>query len=171
MLRCCPKLHYRNRDGFEGGTVTYKLKQSARLADTAPASRQYILTRNRWTPEVLDTMVDWEAHSRALSRNNDKTVHLIKLVHDLLPTNHIGHHYIPERLAKCPSCQCEREDRDHVFQCSHPDRSRWRRKSPQAAIRKVCETLQTAPEFTDIRLDGLTACFNNSLPPTNKYFQ
>ena len=45
-----------------------------------------------------------------------------------------------------------------------PRPSEWRRKSLQA-IRKDCETLQTAPELTDILLDGLTECFNNSLPP------
>ena len=137
-----------------------------------PALRQhtFLLKRNKWTDEVFDSMIDWEAHSQALSRNNDKTVHLIKLVHDLLPTNHIAHHYIPERFAKCPSCHCEREDRDHVFQCPHPDRSEWRRKSLQA-IRKDCDTLQTAPELIDILLDGLTSCFNNSPPPTNKYSQ
>ena len=63
------QLHLRNRDGFEGGTVTYKIKQSVRFADTAPDLRQYILKRNKWTPEVFNTMTDWEAHSQALTRN------------------------------------------------------------------------------------------------------
>ena len=67
------QLHLRNRDGFEGGTVTYKLQHTVRFADTAPALRQYILKRNKWTDEVFDSMIDWEAHSQALSRNNDKT--------------------------------------------------------------------------------------------------
>jgi hypothetical protein len=164
------QLHLRNRDGFDGGTVTHKLTQSVRFADTAPALRMYILKRNKWTPDVFDSMIDWEAHSQALNRNNAKTVHLIKLIHDILPTNHIAHHYIPERLAKCPSCSCEREDRDHVFQCPHSDRSDWRRKSLQA-IRKVCDNLHTAPELIDILLDGLSACFTKSPFPTHKYSQ
>jgi len=164
------QLHIREREGFEGGTVTYKLKQSIRFADTAPDLRQYILNRNNWTSEVFDSMIDWEAYSQALARNNDKTVHLIKLAHDILPTNHIAHHYIPDRQEKCPSCPCEREDRDHVYQCNHHDRAVWRRKSLQE-IRKVCQNLQTAPELTDILLEGLAACYNNSPFPNNKYSQ
>ena len=122
------QLHLHQRDGFPGGTVTHNFKSAIRFADTAPTLRQHIVLRNKWTPEVFDEMVDWEAHSQALSRNQQKRVHLIKLVHDILPTNHITHHYIQGREPNCPSCSCEREDRDHVYQCPHEERASWRRK-------------------------------------------
>ena len=160
------QFHLRSRDGFDGGTVTHKFRQTIRFADSAPALRQYIIKRNKWNPEVFDKMIDWETHSQAISRNNPKRVHLIKLVHDILPTNHIAHHYIPERLPKCPSCACEKENRDHIYQCPHRDRSTWRRKT-LIAIRKVCETLQTDPVLTDILSDGLKACFNSFLIQNN----
>ena len=162
------QLQLNDREGFEGGTVTHNFKSAIRFAESAPTLRKYIIKRNEWPTAVFDEMVDWEAHSQALSRNNHHRVHIIKLIHDILPTNHIARYFVTGREPHCPSCDCEREERDHVFQCPHPARATWRRTALQE-IRKVCTRVSTSPGLLDLLLDSLEALFQGTIINQDNY--
>lgn len=152
---------------LSGGTITYKLAPFVRYADTAPELKEYIMERNNWTPATMAT-VDWEAHGNALQRGIHKRVRLTKLVHDLLPTNHVVCRFIEDRTARCPTCQHPDEDRDHMLRCSHPANKRWR-KDCLISLRKTMDTLITRPYLQTIFMDGLSAWFEGKTITADVY--
>jgi hypothetical protein len=60
-----------------------------------------------------------------LKTHNKQWIHLTKMIHDVLPTNYHLHRRQPQQH-KCPSCDWEKEDRDHIMRCPSTDRERWR---------------------------------------------
>lgn len=141
---------------IDGETITYKEKAAIRYAETAKPLREHIKARNGWEDKDMQT-IDWDAHGSAIRRGNTNRVHLVKLVHDLLPTNSNVYRFVDDRTNNCPTCQHDNEDRDHLIRCSHPARARWR-KSCLIAVRKATDK-DTLPYLQNILLDGLTAFF------------
>ena len=74
----------------------------------------------------MQDAINWEAHAQAMTRSTKKRTHLIKLVHEILPTHALANK-IDRGNRQCPTCQVFTEDRDHVLRCQHPARSEWRR--------------------------------------------
>ena len=112
--------------------------------------------------------INWDAHALALGRGMHNRVSLTKLVHDLMPTNHMVSRFDPDRQDHCPSCSTPGEDRDHVIRCHHPARKQWRLSS-LVAIRKLCDQQDTRLGLKDILIDGLWAWYNERILDENKY--
>jgi hypothetical protein len=112
--------------------------------------------------------INWDAHALALGRGMHNRVNLTKLVHDLMPTNHMVSRFDPDRRDHCPSCSNPGEDRDHVIRCHAPARAKWR-SSSLVAIRKLCDQQDTRPYLTDILIDGLFAWYNELPLDENEY--
>jgi hypothetical protein len=88
-------------EGF--GTCTYRIPQTLRRAETAIPLYDYVVTRNGWTTHQANS-VDWDAHGRAIKKQNKRRIHVTKLVHDILPTYSNLHRRNP-RMEKCPNCE------------------------------------------------------------------
>ena len=135
------------------GTCTYRLPQMLRRAETELPLRQYIQVRNGWTEEIMG-MIDWEAHERAIKKNNKRRIHLTKLIHDILPTNYHIHRADPRRQ-RCLICiNGDIEDRDHILRCSGERRDTWRAQMI-ASLTHRCATLQTDPILARILTEGI----------------
>ena len=123
---------------------------------------EYLRVRNGWTIPVFDT-IDRHAHGTMLKRMPTKRSHLIKFVHDILPTTGRLNRF-DGGTRTCPLCDCTEEDRDHIMRCRHPSRAAWR----QACIRKVtdyCNRTNTYPQLTRLMIKGLGQWFSGADPP------
>ena len=47
-----------------------------------------MMLKNHWTPQIMG-FIDWEVHRLAIQRHSDNRTHIVKLVHDILPTNRV----------------------------------------------------------------------------------
>ena len=99
-------------------------------------------------------IIDWDAHGKAIKKQNKRRIHITKLVHDILPTNKQVHRQ--NRLQqRCPTCDtAEVEDRDHVMRCSNLDRDKWRAEM-KAKMEETLHQLQTDPGLTRIFMEGV----------------
>jgi hypothetical protein len=141
-------------------TITYNIKSFIRNAAHGPPLLQYIQQRNDWSDTIMQ-YIDWTAHEKATHRYLHRRVHLVKLIHEILPTNDNVGIWKENRSEKCPSCSHPAEDRDHVLRCPHPARQEWRQNF-LLSIRKTCDRLNTRPNLRDILLSSLEAWLNET---------
>ena len=119
---------------------------SQRLADT-------VRHRYNWTTQQYD-QVHWVAHEKVINRHKMRRTHVVKLVHDILPTNKIRHRDDPTIAATCPLCGGGVEDRDHILRCPHPERAAWREQFLVGLEKRFTE-LETDAEVAEGLLNGL----------------
>lgn len=80
---------------------------------------------------------------------------MVKMIHDVLPTNSRLHRK-DTRRQQCPGCPEKKEDQDHVLRCP----SDTRLEARQNLLRKMeeaCQGKQTDPQLQDILLKALKA--------------
>lgn len=106
------------------GTVTSKLVPRVRYLSTGPSLRQYIMKKNDWTEQIMQS-INWKVHAKFLKHNIARRVHLSKMVHECLPTNSMRNRFDSGRR-HCPICPCEHETRDHILRCPDESRTVWR---------------------------------------------
>jgi hypothetical protein len=118
-------------------------------------------------PAIMQS-IDWDAQGMAICCHFHQSVHLTKLIHDILPTNDNVSQWKPLCLEKCPSCPHPREDRDHVLRCPHPSQMEWRQKF-LINLQTTCDKLHTRPNLQMILLTALEAWFTNTPADFSKY--
>ena len=105
--------------------------------------------------------VNWEAHAKAIGKHRLRRAHIVKLAHDLLPTNKIRHRDDPTIAAECPQCREAVEDRDHILRCPHEWRARWREKF-LSGLAEQSTKLETAPSLEDSLVEGIARWFEGA---------
>ena len=140
------------------GTVTGKYEQHLRSAATTPTLNQYLMTKYQWSESVVNS-INWDAHRSALKRFTKKRAHFTKLVYDILPTTSLLNKFDNGRRT-CPSCSCQKEDRDHILKCRSTDRVTWRITFMES-IAEFCRTTQTDPELQTMLRTSLEMWFSN----------
>ena len=96
--------HVRAHLVFRDGTVTSKYADAVETEATGVPLMEYLRVRNGWTIPVFDT-IDWHAHGTMLKRMPTKRSHLIKFVHDILPTTGRLNRFDGGKRT-CPLCDC-----------------------------------------------------------------
>ena len=139
-------------------TITYQLKSTLYFAASAPALKEYIASSNGWEQEDMD-MIDWKAHASAIARGTIPKTHAVKLIHDLLPTNHLVNKYEPHRSPKCPYCWAEKENRDHILRCPSAERKNHQEDLVKN-LNKALHLYHTDPQLHKILTEGLQAWFH-----------
>jgi len=151
---------------ISNGTITHAYKSRLRDSVSEKPLRDHIKERTKWSDSTMST-VDWKAHGRALNRHSEIRCNLVKLVHDILPTNALVAKYHPgDREKKCPSCSAISEDRDHVIRC--PSRQAWRSQF-LVKIRKICDRHHTKPNLQQLLLDGISSWMTNTAMSAESY--
>ena len=129
---------------YPEGTVTAKYTSELRHRATSPALTRYIKDKNGWSDGVME-VVNWSAHGKAIKAQLASRIHVIKVVHECLPTT--GQQNRRDNgTRKCPTCDSITEDRDHIIRCDSPTRSEWREKFRRSASEFHREH-ETAPEL------------------------
>lgn len=100
------------------GTVTTKYKSAIRYQATYGPLLAHLQARNGWKPSTTDR-INWKAHATCLHNQIQRHDHFIKLVQEILPTNHSQHRRDPSQRG-CPACPCHDEDWEHILRCPHP---------------------------------------------------
>ncbi|KAI2494762.1 hypothetical protein MHU86_19757 [Fragilaria crotonensis] len=139
------------------GTVTGNYDRCLQHEATAKPLLEYIQTKNQWTPSIMNS-VDWTAHANALKKHSTRKTHMVKLLHELLPTTGQANRF-DDGKRQCPLCPTTREDRDHILCCNHPTRREWREKFMRD-LTDHCMINDTDPNLQIILCDGLQAWFN-----------
>ena len=83
-----------------------------------PHIRKYIMERHNWNEEQYNS-VHWRVIGAVRRRSNTNLQRFTgKLMHGILPVNHVRRHVI--HTTQCPGCACPDETIAHIFQCSNP---------------------------------------------------
>jgi ribonuclease HI len=97
------------------GTVTGNYDKHLRHEATAKPLLEYIRRKNLWTQSVMDS-IHWSAHGLALKRQTTRQTHMVKLLHEMLPTTGQANKF-DHGKRQCPLCPSQTEDRDHILCC------------------------------------------------------
>jgi cytochrome c553 len=135
-----------------GRTVTSHCTAALRKAASEPALLQYLLTKHHWTSDILGG-IDWDSLRSAARNYPSSDVHLLKLVHDKLPTKYHKAKFQPWVTRTCAYCH-QVETFDHLMQCSNTLSATFRQYLDQA-INEYGERRSVPQEFTRAYLDGL----------------
>jgi hypothetical protein len=106
------------------GTVTGQYDQHLRHEATTKPLLEYIRNKNQWTPSTMDS-IHWDAHAHALKKQSARRTHIVKLLHEMLPTTGQANKF-DKGTRQCSVCPSRQEDRDHIICCNHPTRNEWR---------------------------------------------
>jgi hypothetical protein len=144
---------------FPSGTLTAHYEASLRFQTTAEPLRQYMMEKYVWTSDTIQA-INWAAHGLALKKHLSKRTHLVKFVHEILPTNSNLHRRNAIRQ-RCPVCRDGPETWLHVIQCPSETRVCWRDNTLESLAKK-CGSLHTRPELRQLLIEALAAWFGSS---------
>jgi hypothetical protein len=140
------------------GTVTGKFATVLQHEATAKPLQEYIRKKNEWTPFIMQS-INWDAHRLALNRSSTRRTHMIKMLHEILPTNGLANKF-DKGQRTCPLCPDLKEDRDHILTCQHPTRQQWRQVF-LIDLNTFLETTNTSPLLQMLLLDSLKQWFES----------
>eukprot|EP00957_Ditylum_brightwellii_P116846 8912587-Ditylum_brightwellii.AAC.1 len=78
---------------------------------------KYLIETNSWTPELF-SWIAWPTFQRCCNSLDKRDNQIVKLTHNLLPTNSQVHEYdklVPDKFTFCKACS---KTRDHLVQCT-----------------------------------------------------
>jgi hypothetical protein len=143
------------------GTITYDLKHKLKEARTTEPLKDKLCHKQGWSEDTFQD-IDWEAHRRAINRNQKWKITLVKYLHKCLPVGKLVRHYDKVKYrAECPSCTCILEDDDHVFTC--PGREA-ERKELTKKLKKKLEALNTESGVQELVMAGVKAAIYSQEP-------
>jgi len=145
------------------GAYTAKLHRSI----ATPAYHSYLQSRHSWSLETIRD-VDWKTFNMATRTYFSTEVHLVKLIHNLLPTKSRLHKYQPWISPQCQFCS-EIETFHHLQTCPcHPDAITFRQKINKTVDEYL--TKQQVPlTFRKYFMASLRACLSMSTPDDRTY--
>lgn len=142
--------------------VTSHYSTAINRAYTLPALYKYLEQRHQWTPEIRQS-IDWKAFSKAITQTSFSPTHLLKLVHNKLPTNSELAKTNTHHSAQCHYCT-ERETFLHLCQCNNPISRDFRAKVVEAVDHYLI-TRESPDLFRITFIICLEATLNNSTNP------
>ena len=146
----------------EDVNITSNIATHIRHQSSCASLMEYIKRQQNWSETTLRS-VNWEAHGKSMRNELPHRIHLVKLVHNILPINaNIHRRHITK--SQCLSCQNGIEDWTHVLRCPDESRSRWR-GSLMTDLRAKCINEHTCPRVQDLLLDALRTWLD--APPPN----
>jgi hypothetical protein len=140
------------------GTVTGKYQEVLIYASTTKPLLEYIQTKHSWSETTLKT-INWEAHARAIKQTLVPRTHLVKVLHQILPT-HAQANKFDGGTRQCPVCTTTKEDFQHIISCGHESRSTWR----QTFLRDLRDHLiasNSSPLLSGLLLEGIRQWFTS----------
>jgi hypothetical protein len=140
--------HNQAQLSLSGNTITAGYKGRLWYAMAAPALLATMQECYKWDEATIQT-IDWNAHSQAIRSKSKQRVTLVKLIHDITPTNRCVARYGQGRDPKCPRCWTDEETCHHLILC--PLAAPWRRSFLQS-LRRRCDELCTDPVLQEILL-------------------
>lgn len=131
------------RDNTIHGHYTTSIREAA----TLPGFFAYLKYKHRWTKQALNN-IGWEWFKTAAKSYEHTDNHLMKLVHDQLPTNAKKSKQggQPWLSSTCRHCNQEPETFEHLLRCNHPTGQEFRKDLP-VSILSYCKRNNTPHNF------------------------
>eukprot|EP00957_Ditylum_brightwellii_P210621 15365186-Ditylum_brightwellii.AAC.1 len=117
-----------------------------------------------WTPDVF-SWINWPMFQRCCNSLDQRDNQIVKLTHDLLPTNSLLHKYDKLVSDKCTFCKASQETKDHLVQCKSTVVKRWRESFLSYFIKRL-EFFHTKPSLIKILHSALRAWLQNTPMPS-----
>ena len=140
-------------------TVTNDFQNQLIRAYTEPLYLSYLQKKNKWSDFTI-TQISWNSLKIALNRLQ-RPVLLTKICNDLLPTAYVLKRQQFHNKDSCPLCGAQ-ETTQHLFQCQHPRRIKWKRKFI-SDLRKLLKHMHTQLQLTETLCQAIT-CWLDSKP-------
>ncbi len=140
------------------GTITSKYEDTIRYLATGPVLQHQIKKKYAWSDSTMRS-IHWQAHGRVFRNHMTSKVHISKLVHDCLPTHSLINKF-DSGHRKCPTCGNIDETRNHIIQCLHPERHKWR-KSWWRELSSFHQTANTSPSLKYVFRKAITQWVDN----------
>jgi len=143
---------------IDQASVHSKYTQSLRNSYALPEYRAYLIRKHQWLPETYDD-VDWPAFQMATRNYFSTEVHLVKLIHDQLPTRHRVHRYQPWVPPHCHYCDST-ETFYHLQTCSHHPVSSQFRTTLVDHVAAYFKSFDIPIRFQSVFLHSLDLCLH-----------
>ena len=130
---------------FPHGTVTTKFEEELCFQASAPPLSKSSSSKLTWS-ELIVNKINWSKHGQAPERNKARRTHLVKFMHDILPTTSRQNKYDGGNQA-CPLCKDPLEDNDNILRCQHTTRETWRQNF-LTSLSAYCRETQTCPQVS-----------------------
>ena len=151
---------------YKNQPIASKIKRNLRQAIKGKPIIDHITTTANWEPETVE-LVDWDAHTRAISNSKLPAHFVTKFIHNLLPAGKRVHRYKKHYDHHCPSCGAADEDRYHVLTC--PERTKW--VAPLLKeVQEFCDQSKTNQEFIHLIVDGIKDYLAGNQPKDSSHY-
>ena len=147
---------------INGVTVTRRYATTLQTICTLPALKIYYEERFNWSKKIFDT-IDWDTFSTVFSKSKGKRNFLTKFCVNHLPTGKRLHERVGTENNLCPTCLADIETDDHLVQCRHPSRARWRSDFTKTIHSRLEPFL--CPVLLDILRKGISHYLNAAPAP------
>ena len=135
-------------------TVSGKYVKVIRQIYSEKVLKKYIQKKYKWSKRIMES-IDWEAHSAAIKSTSIVHQRIVKLLHEVLPTNKVMSYRERHRTPTCFRCTSGLDETtDHMIQCSTEEVQEWRLNVIQALT--TVSTKEAAHH--DVLLDIITTC-------------
>ena len=143
-------------------TIHGKYVATLRKSASTPPFREYLLEKHQWSNEVYED-IDWKSFHIAARNYVSTDVHLLKLVHNLLPTRSHTARFQPWISPFCHYCD-EPETMVHL-QCSSCNSvSHQYRTNLIAALQRYFARNHAPTEFGQVFITAIEQWLNGSTP-------
>ena len=139
------------------GTITGNYDKYLQHKATAKPLLDYIRRKNSWSQSVMDS-IHWEVHGTAIKKQSLPKTHMVKLLHELLPTTGQANKF-DNGKRQCPLCSSQKEDRDHILCCPHPTQQVWRDTFIQE-LTDHCTQKETDPNLQILLIHSIQGWFH-----------
>lgn len=139
-----------------------KFEEELSFQATAPPLTKYIANKYTWSESMVNK-INWSAHGQALRKNKSRRSHLVKFIHDILPTTSLQNKYDGGNRT-CPLCNDPLEDKDHILRCRHSTRETWRQNFLNC-LSAYCSETQTCPQVSRLLNEVFHHWFNGEESP------
>ena len=116
-----------------------------------------------WTDQVAED-IDWDTHRALIRRHSKRSVQVVKLVHNIVPTNAQRKTYGQIRHSDCPLYRLHPETTHHIMRCQHGTRKKWR-ESTKGEMVKAGKHARTSIEMVEAFVGGWFHWLDTGQPP------
>lgn len=150
-------------------TIHGHYTEAIRDAASLPELYGYLRRKHQWTKDTFQT-ISWPWFTRAAKSYTHTDNHLMKLVHDQLPTRYTkckktGQSWIPET---CRFCELEPETFEHLLKCDHPAGIEFRKSLPRS-VRTYCAARGAPHNFQTTLIIAIEDWIRDK-PPLQKFY-
>jgi hypothetical protein len=152
---------------INGQTVTRRIHAAIHQQQHFVPLQQYYQSRFHWHQETFNN-IDWSNFAIVYQRFPQQCTFFSKLGWKKLPVAARLHKRTPCYDHRCPTCNTDNGDDNHLYQCKHTTRSSWRTSLFEIIDAKFHVILD--PDLLAIIRIGLQAYFTDCSPDFSERF-